>query len=125
MRQTSDDRGHSYWDLFPALLGQINVSVTLPGQIRGFHMHRQKVDHWVVIEGKIKVVLLFEDDEQHVTKELELGPGDEITIPQLLWHAYQTISDTPATMVYYETAKSGTERTDDQYKDPSRYFSQG
>lgn len=116
MRHTVDERGESYWDLFPDLTGQVNVSVTNPGQKRGFHLHHTKNDHWNVISGKIKVVLAHYDHDlggsELVFREHILGPGDSILIPAGTSHAFQTIGKEPSVMVYYETLKSGVDRSD-------------
>lgn len=123
MRKTNDNRGFSYWDLFPDLEGQVNVSRTLKGQKRGFHLHSHKVDHWVVIDGSILVVLawlsvdLGGSDWQF--KRIVLKAGDDLTIETGLWHAYQALED--STMIYYETSKSGIERSDDKEMPTSVY----
>lgn len=111
MRHTEDTRGHSFWDVFGLLPGQINISTTLPGQKRGFHLHKKKTDHWFLLQGKQYVVLM--DQDKKVLKAFEMNPGDLIEIVPGIWHAYQNIGDFPSVMVYYETNKSGVTRDDD------------
>jgi len=125
MRTTKDNRGMSFWDLFPDLTGQVNVSITNPGERRGFHCHKTKNDHWNLVKGKIKVVLAYDDYDlggsQRVFKEITLNEGDDIVIPAGHYHAFQTISDEPSVLVYYETLKSGVEREDTSTIDLDTY----
>lgn len=114
MRRTKDDRGQSFWDLFSQLPGQVNISFTVPGQKRGFHMHNHKIDYWRLLQGK-QMVVLIEDYQQptETTRILFMEAGDELDIPSGVWHAYQNVGDEVSIMAYYETAKSGPSRGDD------------
>lgn len=115
MRVTRDERGFSWWDCLPGIRpGQVNVSVTYPKQIRGFHLHREKEDNILVLEGQFLLVLGKELDDKTIEWERKfMGPGDSYTIPRNIWHGYQCVSPTPAKMVYYETEKSGPNCNDD------------
>lgn len=109
MRITQDLRGQSFWDLFDGLPGQVNISITNPGQRRGPHMHQEKDESIVVISGN---VVLYIEHTRHI-----LGAGDLLSIGRGLWHGYQGIGAVPAIVAYYETAKSGAEAKDDLVKD--------
>ena len=113
MRKTEDARGYSFWDVFANtdIQGQINISVTKPLQRRGFHLHKEKTDHWFCFEGTLLVVLLHPNYtliEQHF-----LLKGDYLKIDPNIWHAYQNVSEKNSTLLYYETKKSGLNRADD------------
>lgn len=123
MRQTEDDRGQSFWDIFDFLPGQVNISVTHPFMIRGFHLHKAKQDNVMVIKGRFKLVLikpkhLPEEVKSNSTEvdsieEVILNEGDRYVIDPGIWHGYLNVSFENATMIYHETNKSGTESNDD------------
>lgn len=117
MRATSDTRGNSFWDLFEFLPGQVNVSFTLPGEKRGFHLHKKKTDSWRLLQGTQKVVLLQQDayaaEKEFNTKVIIMKAGDSLEIEPGIWHAYQNIGEEVSIMAYHETNKSGVNRDDD------------
>lgn len=122
MRHTKDSRGFTYWDALPVEVGQVNVSTTFPQQIRAFHLHKSKEDHIFVLSGQFMVVI--GEGEESTTKWQHpkyLGVGDSLTIPRGLWHGYQCVSPDSATMVYYETEKSGPDADDDHYRPASDF----
>jgi dTDP-4-dehydrorhamnose 3,5-epimerase-like enzyme len=114
MRVTRDERGYSWWDcIYGIKPGQINVSVTFPKKIRGFHLHKEKEDNITVLEGQFLLVLGTEEGGAITWERRFMGPGDAYTIPRNIWHGYQCVSPTPAKMMYYETEKSGPSCKDD------------
>lgn len=113
MRHTKDNRGESFWDIVEELPGQINVSITKPGESRGFHLHQHKKDYWFVATGVIQVVT--SNDLEHWQSQILMN-GDYIEIEPENWHAYKNVGGFPAILVYYETEKSGIAREDDYEK---------
>lgn len=113
MRCTEDLRGNSFWDVFAGtnMEGQINISITKPKQRRGFHLHKKKTDHWFCLEGKLLVFLL--DTELKMLAKHIMAKGDYLMIEPNIWHAYQNIDAEDSTLIYYETNKSGSDRSDD------------
>ena len=113
MRHTKDSRGESMWDMVVELPGQINVSITKPLEKRGFHMHEHKVDHWLCVQGDMAVIVANDLTDVRTSELHTMKAGDLMIIPAGMWHAYQNIGDTNSILVYYETAKSGIDRSDD------------
>lgn len=111
MRKTEDKRGRSYWDIVGELPGQINVSITHKLERRGFHLHKKKTDHWFCAGGRFLVVLHHPDTDKW--DRIEMKEGDYLEIKPNIWHAYQNIRPHNSILVYYETNKSGVDRSDD------------
>ena len=58
----ADERG-SFRELWrssrlPEPFVQVNLSTSAPGVLRGLHLHRRQVDHWVVASGRPFVALV-------------------------------------------------------------------
>ena len=73
--------------------GQVSVSTTNPGIIRGGHYHYTKMERFIVIKGKAKIK--FEHVLTHETKEFEVS-GDKlqyVTIPVGYQHNINNIGD--------------------------------
>jgi dTDP-4-dehydrorhamnose 3,5-epimerase-like enzyme len=61
MNLHSDGRGFGAYDVFDqaGLPGQVNISTTMPGVIRGFHWHKKQTDNIFCLEGQMHVVLVY------------------------------------------------------------------
>jgi len=104
-----DDRGWSWWDVFPREVKQVNVSWLHPGAIKGMHCHKIQDDYWFCAVGALLVV---------TAKDLELSgpplssvvpapvlrsflyPGDIQRIPAGTWHGCRAIGKEPALLLY-------------------------
>ncbi len=58
----ADERG-SFRELWrqstlPDGIVQVNLSVSAPGVLRGLHVHRRQLDHWIVATGRAFVALV-------------------------------------------------------------------
>jgi dTDP-4-dehydrorhamnose 3,5-epimerase len=61
-------RADAFRDVDPALAGlppsaplrfvQSNLSISAPGVLRGLHLHRRQLDHWVVASGRAFIALV-------------------------------------------------------------------
>jgi dTDP-4-dehydrorhamnose 3,5-epimerase len=98
-----DDRGsfreawraswYADWPEEPPAFVQANVSVSAVGVLRGLHLHRRQVDHWVVLEGRAAAALvdvrpLLEGTGRPAIEVGEVRPDDRLTIPIGVAHGF-------------------------------------
>jgi dTDP-4-dehydrorhamnose 3,5-epimerase len=72
---------------------QANVSVSARGVLRGLHMHRRQVDHWVVLEGRAAAALVdvrpvLSSSGRPMVEVREMGPDDWLAIPIGVAHGF-------------------------------------
>lgn len=82
---------------------QANVSESAAGVLRGLHLHRRQVDHWVILAGRAFVALVdvrprLRGEGPVAVETLELGPDDWLTIPIGVAHGFLALE--PLTMLY-------------------------
>lgn len=87
----ADDR-----ELF-SRFGQVYVSATYPGVVKGWHYHRRQTDNFACIAGMIKLVLVDgrEDSPTHnVVNEFFIGAHNPmlVQVPTLVYHGWKCIS---------------------------------
>lgn len=107
MRTFKDTRGKSWFDLLPELAGQIDITVSYPGTIRAFHLHKQKTEWLFAVEGEFKVVL---DAPNQV---VYLSQGEIIMIEPGRWHGYQVLGGEEGIMMEYADYKHDLKNPDD------------
>jgi dTDP-4-dehydrorhamnose 3,5-epimerase len=94
----ADDRG-SFRELWrssrlPEPFVQVNLSTSSPGVLRGLHLHRRQVDHWVVATGRAFVALvdarplLDGTGVRPVVETRELAADGSVTIPPGVAHGF-------------------------------------
>jgi dTDP-4-dehydrorhamnose 3,5-epimerase len=94
----ADERG-SFRELWrssrlPEPFVQVNLSTSAPGVLRGLHVHRRQVDHWVVASGRAFVALvdvrpLLEGrGSRPVVESRELPADGSVTIPPGVAHGF-------------------------------------
>lgn len=58
----ADERGsfRELWraSVMPEGFVQVNLSISAPGVLRGLHVHRRQLDHWIVASGRAFVALV-------------------------------------------------------------------
>ena len=54
------------------------------------HKHKDRVNHFIVIEGLIEILGFGESDEPstHPLESTLLGPGNSLTVPAKVWHQF-------------------------------------
>lgn len=116
MKPYLDDRGYSVHDIFPLTGGQINYSDLVPGVIKAFHRHKKQTDHWCVIRGNAKVVLVDERSGKPEIKTFCIGEQNMqvIEIPPGVWHGYTPIGTEKAGMLYWVTEKYDPKAPDEE-----------
>jgi dTDP-4-dehydrorhamnose 3,5-epimerase len=83
--------------------GEIYFSLTYPGIIKGWHLHKKMILNYSVIVGMIKLVL-YDDRHLSITKgeimEIFLGETNYslIQVPALIWTGFQGMG-TPHSIV--------------------------
>ncbi len=83
---------------------QANLSTSLPGVLRGLHLHQRQVDHWIVASGRAFVALvdvrpLLDGGSTSAPVETRtLGPDESVTIPRGVAHGFLALE--PLELVY-------------------------
>jgi dTDP-4-dehydrorhamnose 3,5-epimerase len=104
----ADERG-SFRELWrssdlPKAFVQVNLSSSAAGVLRGLHLHRQQVDHWVVASGRAFVALvdarplLDGSGDQPIVDARELAADGSVTIPPGVAHGFFALE--PLDLVY-------------------------
>ena len=106
LRKICDERGmimHMFRCDSPIFqkFGEVYFSQSMPGAIKGWHIHREQTQHYAVIQGMIKLVLcdLREDSpSKGVIEEHFLGEDNYnlIRIPVGVANGYKTYGTKPA-----------------------------
>ena len=109
-----DDRG-SFRELWRASLPELadlrfvqgNLSTSTAGVLRGLHLHRRQVDHWIVLTGRAFVALvdvrplIDRRAERPAVETRELGAGDWVIIPDGVAHGFLALE--PVQLIYRVT----------------------
>ena len=83
-------------DLF-VKFGQFYMTTTLPGVVKGWHLHHVQWDNIVCVKGLIKLVLCDQRDGSPTKgqiDELFLGEHDPllVRVPPGVWHGWKCVS---------------------------------
>ena len=84
--------------------GQFYMTTTLPGVVKGWHLHHGQIDNVVCVKGMIKLVLHDGRDGSPTrgqTDEFFLGEHNPllVKIPARLWHGWKCVSPEEAYIV--------------------------
>jgi len=113
----ADERG-SFRELWrastmPAGFVQANLSVSAPGVLRGLHVHRRQLDHWIVASGRAFVALVDLRTALEAAGSAPPRPGDvgvatrtlaadeSVTIPAGIAHGFLALE--PLELIYLVT----------------------
>jgi dTDP-4-dehydrorhamnose 3,5-epimerase len=108
--------GHPFWS---EPIVHCEWVVSSPGMIKGWGMHRESVDRYVVMTGRIRVVLYDGRVESPTFQALrQFHFSDEspgwLRIPCGVWHASQNYGERDAVFLNFPTEPH-------QYDDPDKY----
>ena len=83
--------------------GEIAMTTVYPGAVKGWHYHRVQWDHFAVVKGMLKLVLVDPREDSETKDEInEFFMGDHqpllITVPPLVLHGFKGI-DVQETLV--------------------------
>jgi len=106
LRRISDERGSIYHmlrcdDPIFEKFGEAYFATVYPGVIKGWHLHKEMIQNYTVVQGMIKLVL-FDVRDNSSTKGvlMELFIGEEnynlVKIPTGVWNGYKGIGVKPA-----------------------------
>ena len=103
---------------------QANLSTSAPGVLRGLHLHRRQLDHWIVVAGRALVALV---DVRPVLAGTATRPGVElreappdttVTIPAGVAHGFLALE--PLELVYLVTNEfDGSDELGFAWDDPA------
>jgi dTDP-4-dehydrorhamnose 3,5-epimerase len=86
---------------------QANLSTSAAGVLRGLHLHRRQLDHWIVSAGRAFVALvdirplLDGSGPAPLVETRELGPDEWVQIPAGVAHGFLAIE--PLDLIYLVT----------------------
>jgi dTDP-4-dehydrorhamnose 3,5-epimerase len=126
--RSSDSRG-SFRELWRASVidepfVQANLSTSAAGVLRGLHLHRRQLDHWIVSTGRAVVALvdirplLDGSGPSAFVETRELGPDDWVEIPAGVAHGF--LATEPLELIYLVTNEyDGTDELGFAWDDPA------
>lgn len=84
--------------------GQVYVSATYPGAVKAWHYHETQVDHFVCVQGMVKLVLVDtrpDSPTNGAVNEFFLGTQNPtlVQVPNLVYHGWKCISSEMALVV--------------------------
>ena len=84
--------------------GQCYMTTAYPGVVKGWHYHREQVDHFTCVKGMIKLVLYDGREDSPTHGEVnEFFMGDQnlilVRIPNLVYHGFKCISEEEAIVI--------------------------
>lgn len=124
LRVIPDERGRlmeilrSDDDLFTKF-GQIYMTTTYPGVVKGWHYHKIQTDNIAVVKGMLKLVL-YDPREDSSTKgevnEFFIGEHNPllVQVPKDVYHGWKCISESEAIVINCPTEPYN-------YKNPDEY----
>jgi dTDP-4-dehydrorhamnose 3,5-epimerase len=104
---------------------QANLSSSAIGVLRGLHLHRRQIDHWVVAAGRAFVALVdvrpmldpTAPASRPIVETRELAADDWVDIPQGVAHGFLALA--PLDLVYLVTNEyDGTDELGFAWDDP-------
>ena len=93
--------------LADAAFVQANLSTSAPGVLRGLHLHRRQLDHWVVATGRAFVALvdvrplIIGSADRPTVEVREVAADGTVTIPTGVAHGFLALE--PLELVYLVT----------------------
>jgi dTDP-4-dehydrorhamnose 3,5-epimerase len=84
--------------------GQMYMTTTFPGVVKGWHLHRKQWDNVVCVKGMIKLVLFDDRAESPTNGQLDqffIGEHNPtlVRIPPGLWHGWKCVGPEEAYIV--------------------------
>jgi len=110
LRAIPDERGwlmellrRDETDLLPRF-GQVYISATYPGVVKGWHYHQKQVDNFACVAGMVKLVLIDTREgssTRDLVNEYFIGVQNPllVQVPSLVYHGWKCISAEPSLVV--------------------------
>jgi len=103
--------------------GQVYLSTTYPGVVKGWHYHKLQADNIVCVKGMLKLVL-YDGRENSATKgevsEFFLGEHNPllVQVPKGVYHGWKCISENEAFVINCPTEPYNYSQPDEHRLDP-------
>ena len=103
--------------------GQVYLSTTYPGVVKGWHYHKLQADNIVCVKGMLKLVL-YDGRENSATKgevnEYFLGDHKPllVQVPKGVYHGWKCISENEAFVINCPTEPYNYSQPDEYRLDP-------
>lgn len=103
--------------------GQVYLSTTYPGVVKGWHYHKLQTDNIVCVKGMLKLVL-YDGRENSATKgevnEYFLGDHNPllVQVPKGVYHGWKCISENEAFVINCPTEPYNYSQPDEYRLDP-------
>jgi dTDP-4-dehydrorhamnose 3,5-epimerase len=103
--------------------GQVYVSATYPGVVKGWHYHKKQVDNFACIAGMVKLVLIDTREgspTRNMVNEYFIGVQNPVLVqvPSLVYHGWKCISAEPSLVVNIPTEPYDHESPDEFRLEP-------
>lgn len=103
--------------------GQVYVSATYPGVVKGWHAHRTQVDNIACVAGMIKLVAVDTrpgSPTEGLVNEFFVGSRNPmlVQVPSLVYHGWKCIGDEVALVVNTPTEPYNRQDPDELRLDP-------
>jgi dTDP-4-dehydrorhamnose 3,5-epimerase len=103
--------------------GQVYVSATYPGVVKGWHYHRKQVDNFACIAGMIKLVLIdtrVGSPTEGIINEFFIGVQNPVLVqvPNLVYHGWKCISVEPSLVLNVSSEPYQYDEPDEYRLDP-------
>lgn len=100
--KNKDDRGNFSELIRTHQAGQISISTTKPGVIRGQHYHHTKIEKFIVVKGRARIGFTnILDNTDNYEIEVNDSAPQMVTIPPGYIHNIENIGDDEMTMVLW------------------------
>ncbi len=100
--KNQDDRGDFTELIRTHHAGQVSISTTKPGVIRGQHYHHTKIEKFIVVRGRARIGFTnILDDSDNYTFEVDESEIKIVTIPPGYIHNIENIGDDDMIMVLW------------------------
>ena len=104
-------------------LGQVYVTMTLPGIVKAWYRHDRQIDRMVLVQGSITLALYDsrQDSPSHGAIEAHLISESNpalVQIPAGIWHGFKAVSKEPAILLHLNSAPYDFANPDEEKLDP-------
>ncbi|HEX5240551.1 MAG TPA: dTDP-4-dehydrorhamnose 3,5-epimerase family protein [Candidatus Limnocylindrales bacterium] len=106
----------------PLRFTQSNLSISATGVLRGLHLHRRQLDHWVVAAGTAFIALvdvrpMFRGASRPLVETRVASPDTTVSIPIGVAHGFLALE--PIDLIYFVTNDyDGTDELGFAWNDP-------
>jgi dTDP-4-dehydrorhamnose 3,5-epimerase len=105
--------------------GQVYLSTTYPGVVKGWHYHKLQTDNIACVKGMLKLVL-YDNRENSATKgevnEFFLGEHNPmlVQVPKGVYHGWKCVSESEAFVINCPTEPYNYSQPDEHRLDPHK-----